>query len=72
MGSGVCMCRGEITLIICDCSILKTLLAELIERTMENPKKDAKILLRRNESVAEKMLSNWFAFLLQRFLKVAN
>lgn len=50
-------------------SILKTLLAELIERTIET-KKDPKILMRRNESVAEKMLSNWFAFLLQKFLKV--
>jgi len=37
---------------------------------MNNPKKEAKILLRRSESVAEKMLSNWFAFLLQKFLKV--
>lgn len=34
-------------------------------------KKDARILMRRNESVAEKMLSNWFAFLLQKFLKVS-
>jgi plexin A len=45
-----------------------TLLAELIEKliiTKNNPK----ILLRRNESVAEKMLTNWFAFLLHDFIK---
>lgn len=56
--------------LFCIFSILKTLLAELIERTVET-KKDARILMRRNESVAEKMLSNWFAFLLQKFLKVS-
>ncbi|KAK3800854.1 hypothetical protein RRG08_008608 [Elysia crispata] len=49
--------------------ILKTLLAELIEKTVENPKAHAKLLLRRNESVAEKMLTNWFTFLLYKFLK---
>ncbi|CAG5132853.1 unnamed protein product [Candidula unifasciata] len=49
--------------------ILKTLLAELIEKTIENPKVHPKILLRRNESVAEKMLTNWFTFLLYKFLK---
>ncbi|CAG5119136.1 unnamed protein product, partial [Candidula unifasciata] len=49
--------------------ILKTLLAELIEKTIENPKVNPKILLRRNESVAEKMLTNWFTFLLYKFLK---
>ncbi|RUS74742.1 hypothetical protein EGW08_017493, partial [Elysia chlorotica] len=50
-------------------TILKTLLAELIEKTVENPKAHAKLLLRRNESVAEKMLTNWFTFLLYKFLK---
>lgn len=49
--------------------ILKTLLADLIEKTVENPKAHAKLLLRRNESVAEKMLTNWFTFLLYKFLK---
>ncbi|XP_035826878.1 plexin-A2 [Aplysia californica] len=49
--------------------ILKTLLAELIEKTVENPKVHPKLLLRRNESVAEKMLTNWFTFLLYKFLK---
>lgn len=36
---------------------------------MEN-KVNARILFRRNESVAEKMLTNWFAFLLYDFIKV--
>ncbi|XP_059158029.1 plexin-A2-like [Physella acuta] len=49
--------------------ILKTLLAELIEKTVENPKVHPKLLLRRNESVAEKMLTNWYTFLLYKFLK---
>ena len=49
--------------------ILKTLLAELIEKTVES-KNTPKLLLRRNESVAEKMLTNWFTFLLYKFLKV--
>ncbi|XP_076468728.1 plexin-A2-like isoform X2 [Babylonia areolata] len=48
--------------------ILKTLLAELIEKTVES-KNTPKLLLRRNESVAEKMLTNWFTFLLYKFLK---
>ena len=38
--------------------ILKTLLADLIERCMEG-KSHPKLLLRRTESVAEKMLSAW-------------
>lgn len=48
--------------------ILKTLLAELIERCMEG-KSHPKLLLRRTESVAEKMLSAWFTFLLYKFLR---
>jgi len=48
--------------------ILKTLLADLIERCMEG-KSHPKLLLRRTESVAEKMLSSWFTFLLYKFLK---
>jgi len=47
--------------------ILKTLLADLIERCMEG-KSHPKLLLRRTESVAEKMLSAWFTFLLYKFL----
>ncbi|XP_055858315.1 plexin-A4 isoform X1 [Episyrphus balteatus] len=48
--------------------ILKTLLAELIEKCIEG-KSHPKLLLRRTESVAEKMLSAWFTFLLYKFLK---
>ncbi|XP_015793671.1 plexin-A2 [Tetranychus urticae] len=48
--------------------ILKTLLADLIERCMEG-KSHPKLLLRRTESVAEKMLSSWFTFLLYKFLR---
>jgi len=49
-------------------SVLKTLLAELIEKAMER-KHHSKLLLRRTESVAEKMLTNWFTFLLYKFLR---
>lgn len=48
--------------------VLKTLLAELIEKCMES-KSHPKLLLRRTESVAEKMLSAWFTFLLYKFLR---
>lgn len=48
--------------------ILKTLLADLIEKCMEG-KSHPKLLLRRTESVAEKMLSAWFTFLLYKFLR---
>ncbi|XP_060579456.1 plexin-A2-like isoform X2 [Ruditapes philippinarum] len=48
--------------------ILKTLLSELIEKSVEG-KNHPKLLLRRTESVAEKMLTNWFTFLLYKFLR---
>lgn len=48
--------------------ILMTLLAELIEKLIDT-KNNPKILMRRNESVAEKMLTNWFAFLLYDFIR---
>lgn len=47
--------------------ILKTLLSDLIERCIEG-KSHPKLLLRRTESIAEKMLSSWFTFLLYKFL----
>lgn len=47
--------------------VLFTLLADLIHKTVET-KNNPKILLRRNESVAEKMLANWFTFLLYDFI----
>uniref|UniRef100_A0A8C2KF00 Plexin A3 n=1 Tax=Cyprinus carpio TaxID=7962 RepID=A0A8C2KF00_CYPCA len=51
--------------------VLKQLLADLIEKNLEN-RNHPKLLLRRTESVAEKMLTNWFTFLLHRFLKVCD
>ncbi|XP_062872227.1 plexin-A2 [Trichomycterus rosablanca] len=48
--------------------VLKHLLSDLIDKNLES-KNHPKLLLRRTESVAEKMLTNWFAFLLQKFLK---
>jgi plexin A len=48
--------------------ILKTLLSELIERTIEG-RYHPKLLLRRTESVVEKMLANWFGILLHGYLK---
>jgi len=56
-------------LLFFSCSVLKTLLAELIERAMDCGN-HPKLLLRRTDSVAEKMLTNWFTFLLYRFLQV--
>ncbi|CAD5125984.1 DgyrCDS14164 [Dimorphilus gyrociliatus] len=49
--------------------IVKTLLSDLIERTLSDPRNHAKLLLRRTESVAEKLLVNWFTFLLYKHLK---
>ncbi|XP_043933071.1 plexin-A2 [Protopterus annectens] len=48
--------------------VLKQLLSDLIAKNLES-KNHPKLLLRRTESVAEKMLTNWFAFLLHKFLK---
>ncbi|XP_010141618.1 PREDICTED: plexin-A1, partial [Buceros rhinoceros silvestris] len=49
--------------------VLKQLLSDLIEKNLES-KNHPKLLLRRTESVAEKMLTNWFTFLLYKFLKL--
>lgn len=48
--------------------ILKSLLAELIEKCKKR-KSHPKLILRRTESIAEKMLSSWFTFLLYQFLR---
>uniref|UniRef100_A0A8D8PT46 Plexin-A4 n=1 Tax=Cacopsylla melanoneura TaxID=428564 RepID=A0A8D8PT46_9HEMI len=48
--------------------ILTTLLAELIEKCMQR-KSNPKLLLRRTESIAEKMVSYWFTFFLYNFLR---
>ncbi|XP_063953502.1 plexin-A4-like isoform X1 [Lytechinus pictus] len=46
--------------------IMKVLLERLIEKHLEKDR--ARLLMRRNESVAEKMVSNWLSFLLYNFL----
>ncbi|XP_038054424.1 plexin-A2-like [Patiria miniata] len=48
-------------------SILKVLLKDLIEKHVEKDR--ARLLMRRNESVAEKMVSNWLSFLLYNFIR---
>ena len=49
--------------------ILKTLLSDLIHRAIS--KSNPKLLLRRTESVAEKMLTNWLAFCLHGYIVVS-
>ena len=51
------------------CSVLKTLLSELVEKSVEG-RYHPKLLLRRTESVVEKMMANWFTILLYSFLRV--
>ena len=53
------------------CSVLKTLLSELVEKSVEG-RYHPKLLLRRTESVVEKMMANWFTILLHGFLKVKH
>jgi plexin A len=53
-----------------DFRILKILLRDLIEKSIQQDRNNSKILLRSNASIAEKMLSNWFAFLLFGYIKV--
>ncbi|XP_068780209.1 plexin-A3 [Struthio camelus] len=48
--------------------VLRQLLADLMDKSLR-ARAPPKLLLRRTESVAEKMLTNWFTFLLHRFLK---
>ena len=50
--------------------VLQTLLSELMRKSLNN-KSHPKLLLRRTESVAEKMLANWLAFLLFPYLLVS-
>jgi len=50
--------------------ILKVLLRELIDKSLQQDRNNSKILLRSNASIAEKMLSNWFSFLLFGYIKV--
>ena len=51
------------------CRILQTLLTDLIRRSVTNAKSHPKLLLRRTESVAEKLLTNWFCVALYPYLR---
>ena len=51
-------------------SVLKSLLSELIRKTVQTSY--PKLLLRRTESVAEKMLTNWLAFCLHGYVMVSK
>lgn len=52
------------------CRILEHLLSDLIRKNMES-RNHPKLLLRRTESVAEKMLTHWFSILLHGFVVVS-
>ena len=48
--------------------ILQILLGDLIRRSISNSKNHPKLLLRRTESVAEKLLTNWFCVTLYPYI----
>ena len=50
------------------CRVLRALLGELIRRTVTQSY--PKLLLRRTESVAERMLTNWLTFCLHGYIMV--
>ena len=50
--------------------ILKSLLSDLVRRTVSEA--HPKLLLRRTESVAEKMLSSWLVFTLHDYVMVSE
>ena len=50
--------------------ILKSLLSDLVRRTVSEA--HPKLLLRRTESVAEKMLSSWLVFTLHDYVMVSG
>ena len=49
--------------------MLKSLLGDLISKAVVEGRNHPKLLLRRTESIAEKMLTSWFTFLLYPFLR---
>ena len=51
------------------CRILILLLGDLIQRSLST-RQNPKLLLRRTESIAEKMLANWLCFLLYPYISV--
>ena len=50
--------------------ILKLLLAQLIDKSVV--RQQTKLLLRRTDSVAEKLLTNWLAICLHGYIKVRS
>ncbi len=49
-------------------SVLKSLLSDVINKTVTSS--SPKLLLRRTETVAERMLTNWLAFCLHGYIMV--
>ena len=56
-------------LFLSSCRVLRALLSELIRRTVTQSY--PKLLLRRTESVAERMLTNWLTFCLHGYIMVS-
>ena len=56
------------SLFLSSCRVLRALLSELIRRTVTQSY--PKLLLRRTESVAERMLTNWLTFCLHGYIMV--
>ena len=52
----------------CMYRVLEALLGNLIRRSLSNTKNHPKLLLRRTESVAEKLLTNWFCVTLYPYM----
>lgn len=48
--------------------VLQALLGDLIRRSLSSSKNHPKLLLRRTESVAEKLLTNWFCVALYPYM----
>ena len=57
------------SLFLSSCRVLRALLSELIRRTVTQSY--PKLLLRRTESVAERMLTNWLTFCLHGYIMVS-
>ena len=57
------------SLFLFSCRVLRALLSELIRRTVTQSY--PKLLLRRTESVAERMLTNWLTFCLHGYIMVS-
>jgi len=62
---------GCVLLSLSVCRVLILLLGDLIQRSLST-RQNPKLLLRRTESVAEKMLANWLCFLLYPYILVGQ